>query len=360
MAEQQDQNQTEKATPFKLQEARKRGQVAKSIEANSLLLLFAALVISYFAGEHFVDGMLAISRALLANAHLFPLEPALAIFWFEQTFSYLINLFWMFVFVIVITSILANLLQTGPVLSFFPLKPDFQRINPVSGFKRLFSMKLIYESIKTFIKIAVFGFVIYSVVSAALPQLLALLDITPASYPLLLMQFGRGLVYKLLLVLFLIVMIDLVYTRWEFAKKMRMSHRDIKQEHKRREGDPQIKARLRELQREAVKRAGAIQKVPEADVLITNPTRLAIALLYDQKSMLAPQVIAKSAGEMAAKMREVARKNSIPIVENKRLAKALFRRVDIDDKVPEDLFPVVAKILVWVMMQRSNQPVAVV
>ncbi|MCP4469651.1 MAG: EscU/YscU/HrcU family type III secretion system export apparatus switch protein [Gammaproteobacteria bacterium] len=354
MAEQQqEQNRTERATPFKLEEARKRGQVAKSLEANSFVLLLAILGLSYFAGDYYASGLLAMCSALFANAHLFIAEAPIMLQWFEQTFDFVVNLFWSFVAMVVITAILSNMLQTGPVFSFFPLKPDPQRLSPVAGFKRLFSMRLIYESIKTFIKMSVFGFVIYLVISAALPKLLALVDTDPHSYLLFLLRHGQELLYKLLLVMLLIVLIDLVYTRWDYAKRMRMSYRDIKEELKRREGDPQIRARLRELRRDAAKRAGAVRKVPDADVLITNPARLAIALKYDREAMQAPQLIAKCSGDMAARMRTVAKQHGVPIVENKILARALFRRVDIDGIVPEDLYPTVARILAWIYLLRQ-------
>ena len=354
MAEQQEQNRTEQATPFKLEEARKRGQVSKSLEVNSFVLLLAILGLSYFAGDYYANGILAMCHGLLANAHLFSADIPTMLQWFEQTFDFVANLFWSFVALVVVTAVLSNMLQTGPIFSFFPLKPDVQRMNPVAGFKRLFSSRLIFESIKTFIKMSVFGFVIYMVISATLPKLLALVDTDPHSYLLFLLRHGQELLYKLLLVMVLIVLIDLVYTRWDFGKRMRMSHREIKEEHKRREGDPQIRARLRELRREAARRAGALQKLPDADVLITNPTRLAIALKYERDTMAAPQVIAKSSGELAAKMRGAAKLHGIPIVENKKLAKALFHRVDLDGDVPEDLYPMVAKILVWVFMQRPS------
>jgi len=354
MAEQQEQNQTEQATPFKLDEARKRGQVAKSMEVNSFMLLSMVLALSYFAGDYYADGILALCHGLLVNAHLFPLEAGPALAWFEQGIGFLTSLFWSFVAVIVITAVLSNLLQTGPVFSFFPLKPDPQRLNPVAGFKRLFSSRLLFESLKTFIKMSVFGFVIYLVISATIPKLLSLMDTSPDSYLLFMSRHGQELLYKMLLVILLIVLIDLVYTRWEYAKRMRMSHREIKEEHKRREGDPQIRARLRELRREAAKRAGALQKLPDADVLITNPTRLAIALKYDRDSMIAPQLIAKSAGEMAAKMRAAAKLHGVPIVENKNLQKPCFTGLVSTATCPKTFTPWSPKL--WFGYSCSDRP----
>lgn len=351
----QEQNRTEPATPYKLREARKRGQVAKSLEINSLLLLSTALVVTYFMGEAFIQQQLALSSELLTNAGFIDLDGPTTLGLFEYTFTFLINALWPFIGAIMLTGILGNMFQTGPVFSFFPIKPDMNRINPVAGFKRLFSKKLLFESVKTVIKIAIFGVIVYFALATLLPRLMMLIDTDPKAYPLVLMGHARALAYKLLLAVLLIALLDLIYSRWEFSQQMRMSHREVKEEVKRREGDPQIRGRRRQLQKEAVKRAAAIKRVPDADVLITNPTHLAIALKYDRGQSAAPQIIAKGAADLAVKMREVARRNQVPIVENKRLAKALFVKTRIDDPVPEALFPAVAKILAWVYLQQESR-----
>jgi flagellar biosynthetic protein FlhB len=226
-------------------------------------------------------------------------------------------------------------------------------LNPITGFKRLFSKKLLFESFKSIVKIAIFGAVIYFAVVSFLPTLMGLIDTDPQVYPKLLIDEGRELAYKLILALLIIALLDLVYTRWDYAQQMRMSHRDVKEEVKRREGDPQIRSKRRQLQKEAVERAGSIRKVPDADVLITNPTHLAIAIKYQRHTMIAPEVIAKGAGELAAAMKKVAKRHNVVTVENKKLARALFKKSDVDGLVPEALYPETAKILAWVFMQQQ-------
>jgi flagellar biosynthetic protein FlhB len=164
--------------------------------------------------------------------------------------------------------------------------------------------------------------------------------------------------FQMMLVVLFVALLDLMYTRWEFSQKMLMSRREVKEEVKRREGDPMLRAKQREIQKEAVKRAGSTRRVPDADVLITNPTHLAIALHYDADTMTAPAVIAKGAGTLALKMREVASRHGIPIVENKTLARKLFRESGIDDGVPDDLFPVIAKLMAWVWMLKRHKEAA--
>jgi flagellar biosynthetic protein FlhB len=352
--EQQEQDRSEQASPYKLREARNRGQVAKSLEVNSLLIMSAGLAMLYFFGENFIEKQLAYGRDVFGNAHRFSADPSVALGWFEASVHFLVDTFWPLLAAVVIVGILANMFQTGPVFSFFPIKPDFTRLNPVAGFKRLFSKKMIFESIKTFIKLAVFAIVIYACIVAVMPAMYALMGTSPDSYAALLLEQVRTLIYQLLLVVLLIAVIDLAYTKWDFSDRMRMSRREVKEEVKRREGDPQIRGRRRELQKEALKRAASVQKVPDADVLITNPTHLAVALKYQREKMGAPQVIAKGAGEVALKMREIARLNGVAVVENKPLARELFKRVEMDRAVPEDLFPVVAKILAWVYVRREK------
>lgn len=352
----QDQDKTEKATPFKLREARKRGQVAKSLEFNSFIIMIAALGIAYIGGEKMISGQLFLARTLLSSAHQAILEPNSIVAWVEYITHGLFQVYWPLIGLIMIVAILANLFQTGPVFSFYPIKPDIKRINPVEGFKRIFSKKMLFEAGKSILKTLLFGGVVYLVVMALMPKLLMLIGVSPERYAPFLLDSARGLMFKLLLVLMLVAAADMAYTRWDFAKKMRMSRRELKEEIKRREGDPMIRAKRRELQKEAAKRAGSLSKVPEADVLITNPVHLAVALKYRRGTMPAPLVIAKGAGELAGKMKQIAYKHRVPVLENRRLARRLFKQVDIDQGIPEALYPAVAKILVWVYTLREPQP----
>ncbi|ODB95139.1 hypothetical protein A3197_17395 [Candidatus Thiodiazotropha endoloripes] len=354
MAEQQtEQDRTEPATPTKLREAKRRGQVSKSLEINSLFILSVGIAVFYLIGDDMVSQQLALSRELLSNAGSISLGPAQALILFEYTFQWVASIFWPLIAILFIGAVLMNMFQTGPVFSFHPLKPDTSRINPVNGFKRLFSVRLLYESVKTLIKLVLFAGCLYLAITSLVPSLVSLLDRHPDSYPVFLARNGTLIAIYLVAVLLFIALLDLLYTRWDFAKRMRMSRREIKDEVKRREGDPQIRAKMRELQREAAKRAGSLRKVPDADVLITNPTHLSIALMYKRESMSAPQVIAKGAGDLAINMRTVARRHNIPIVENRSLARKLFKSVGIDQPIGEDLYPTVAKILVRIFAKRD-------
>lgn len=352
MAE-QEQNRSETATPFKLKEAKKRGQVAKSLEVNSLLVVMGFLAAIYIWGSHMIQQQLNIERMIFSQAHLIDFDNSHLLAWFETVFLAVVHAFSPLVMTLIVVMVASNLLQTGPIFTFFPLKPDFQRINPVAGFKRVFSLRMLFEGLKSIIKLLLFGAVLYAAISSLIPKLLGLMDADPHGYPLHLMDVVSRLIFKLGMAILAVAILDLIYTRWDFANKMKMSRRELKEEVRRREGDPEIRARIRALRKEAAKRGKALQRVPEADVLITNPTHLAVALLYKRGEMSAPQVIAKGSGELAQNMKRVARKHHVPVVENKDLARRLFRQVEIEAAVPESLYPPIAQLLAWVYRHKQ-------
>lgn len=340
----QEQNRTEPATSFKLSEARKRGQVAKSLDFNTLVItcgLFAALTIwgasqwtrlcelcaQIFAGAAWlqVDGPgFAATAAIIGREALAVLLPFAAVG---------------FVF-----GVLANVVQTGPIISGDPIKPKFERLNPVAGFKRIFNKRMLFEGFKSILKLLFLGAVAWMFFSAlwsSMPQV-ALNE--PAAQLQWLAENGVALLFRLGLALLIIGLLDFVYVRWSFGKQMMMSRREMKEEVKRREGDPQIRAKIRELQRENLKQARSMSRVPDADVLITNPEHLAIALKYERDRMSAPIVVAKGADAWAAEMRSVASRHSIPQFENRKLARLLFRRAQIDQPIPAESFLDVARL----------------
>jgi flagellar biosynthetic protein FlhB len=185
------------------------------------------------------------------------------------------------------------------------------------------------------------------------PGLVGLPLASPKIYMSVLLKLAGGLLVKLVLAMLAVALLDLVFTRWEFAKRMRMSKREIKDENKNREGDPRIRARIRELRKDMLKRSRSLAQVPSADVLITNPTHIAVAISYKHGSGMGPQVVAKGAGDLAAAMRKLASRHNIPVVQNRPLARSLYREVDYSGHVPEKYYPQVAKIMVWVFAMRK-------
>lgn len=347
MAE-EDQNRNEPATPHKREEARKKGSVAKSLDVNSFMVLSGAVGALYLWGHSIINDELVIFHNIFMNTYRVSFElKELSHFLTNLLAAVLLVLAPLFALLIAL-GILANFMQTGPIFTFFPLKPDLNRINPIAGLKRMFSMKLLIEAVKTVLKFVFLGTVLYAVISAAVPNLITAFQVHPVSIGSILFPMTKTLLVKLLLALILIAGIDLIYSRLDYSKRLRMSRRDITDEHKRREGDPRVKSRLRELQREAVKRAKSLGKVKDADVLITNPTHVAVAIKYDKNTSDAPMVIAKGAGFLAYRMKSIARRHRVPIVESRQLARNLFYQIDIDRVVPAEHYTAIAKILVWV------------
>lgn len=345
MAE-QDQDKTEQATPFKLREARKRGQVSKSMELNSFILLLLVLMLSYFMGDELLQKFLSLSAKIIVMAADFSFHEGPVMLLYEMVLNAIFATFWFVITAIVMSAIFSNLLQIGPVFSIHALKPDAQRLNPVNGFKRVFSVRMLFDFIKTVVKISILSAIVYFFMRSALPSLINLVDVNAALYGSLLLEHSNSLALNIIATLFFISIIDIAFTRHDYQKKMMMSRRELKDEVKRREGDPRIKMKLRELQREAAKRSASLRKIPDSDVMITNPTHLSVAISYNNEKNNAPVVCAKGAGELAEKMKKVARNNNVPIFEDKKLARALFKKVDIDDVIPEEFFRKIAKLLV--------------
>jgi flagellar biosynthetic protein FlhB len=228
-----------------------------------------------------------------------------------------------------------------------------ERLNPIAGFKRLVSWRLVFESGKNIVKLGLFSAAIYLLVRALMPSMLALLDSDPVSYLRAVLGYAVDIIFKLLLVVALVAIADVLYTRWHYFDKLKMSRREVREEVKHREGDPRIRARMRELRREMVKRSKALRRLPDADVLITNPDHVAVALLYRKEVMAAPTVIAKGADELAEHMKVLARRHRVPIVQNRTLARALYAGTDVEQAIPEQLFPPVARLLVWIYAMRD-------
>lgn len=353
MAE-QEQNRSEPATPFKLSEARKQGKVARSVDLNSFMSVSALLLLLLIGGDGIALHLGALWRWLLGSAGHLQLESIADTAWLHALLADTCTVLAPFLLVAVACGVLANLLQTGPVFTFEPLQPKFERLNPVSGFRRVFNRRMLFEGVKTLIKLGLFGVVLYGFLLSILPKLADAADADSRAQVAWLAAAAGTLLFRLALVLLLVGIVDCAYVRWQFSKQMMMSRRELREEIKRREGDPAVRARIRELQRENLKQARSLGSVPEADVLITNPQHLAVALRYVRGEMNAPHVIAKGAESWAAEMRELARRHGVLIVERKPLARHLFMRGQIGHPIPSDSFVDVARVYVEVEAARRR------
>jgi flagellar biosynthetic protein FlhB len=355
MAE-QEQNRSEPATPFKLAEARKQGQVARSLDFNSFVLVFALLLILLTLGGSIAMKVMGLGAWLLQQSGALRLESVADTGWFAELIWAFLGIVVPFAVVGIAFAVIANVLQTGPVLTFVPLKPRFERINPIAGFKRVFNKRMLFEAFKTVLKLGFFSAILLGFFETLWPAFPAAAKADSGVQVGFLASSVKALLFRLGLALLIVGVLDLVYTRWQYGKQMMMSRREMKEEVKRREGDPHVRARIRELQRENLKQARSLGRVPEADVLITNPDHISIALRYVRGEMSAPHVVAKGADAWAAEMKAVARRHGIPVLERRSLARQLFRSSQLDRPVPPETFLDVARVYAEVGFGREAAP----
>jgi flagellar biosynthetic protein FlhB len=355
MAEQDTgQERTEQATPKRREEAREKGQVAKSREIASTAVLLGVLILFYFNAKTYLNQLEKLLGWGLSQPayRTFNQEKFYYLFHFYVYESFLLLLPLMIL--VVVLAILGNVIQVGFLISATSIEPKWSKIDPISGAKRLFSLKALVELIKTIIKMTVVGFVAYLVMMYAKEDLLVLVDQSPRQILHFIGEQSFKILAAVSVILIFLSLFDYLYQRWEFEESIKMTKEEVKREIKNTEGDPLIKARIRRIQRELAKKR-MMAAVPKADVVITNPEHLAIALQYDQRKMAAPQVTAMGAGLIALKIREIAQENGVPLVENPPVAQLLFRTAALGRSIPEELYRAVAEILAYVYRLRRPE-----
>lgn len=351
--QQDDAQKTEDPTPKKLEEARKKGQVALSREVNTWLILLMSTIVVIVLGPSMAKSLLHHMGLYIENAHMLPGAPGGMKILLEDSFYDVLGIVAIPLLLLMAAAILGPFLQIGPLFAPEIIKPDVSKVSPLKGFERLFSMRSIMELVKGILKltvIAVVGTILLEPYFKNIEHVvgLGILQLMDDTMALIL-----RLMIGVLVVLFVVAVIDLVYQRFEYYKKMRMTKQELKDEYKQTEGDPHIRARLRQLRQERA-RARMMQAVPTADVIITNPTHYSIALKYDPEKMDAPKLVAKGINEVALRIRELAREHDITIVENPPLARVLFDAVDIDDYIPQEHYKAVAEVISYVFRLKGK------
>jgi flagellar biosynthetic protein FlhB len=350
-----EQSKTEQPTPFRLQEARKKGQVPRSSEWSGLLVIVVFSVTLCATGHSMAAAWARAFRRMILMAGNAPTPTAGLVCWMEMTLQPIWQALTPLVLALLVAAVAANLMQTGPVFSTEPLKPDFSRLNPVQGFKRIFSLRLLWDLFKLSLKALLLGALAWWLAGSLQQQLLSMAHAAPASAAVLLRSVYVRVTVSVLAVLAFVALLDLLYYRREYLRKLRMSRNDIKDEAKRREGDPDIRQKRRRLMVELLKQSRSIRRVPEADVVLTNPTHLAVALKYRPRSMRSPVVLAKGTDAVAAKMRSKAAVSGVPCLRSPSLARALFRECGVDRAVPDHLYGQLAPVYRWLMNRPGNR-----
>lgn len=339
---------TEKATPKKRREAREKGQVFKSTEiitAFSLLMLFGVLSI---LGGKIIDNTKSLMRFFFSEQRLTDsFSAAYVSDMMSKALMFLLQIIAPILIAAFVGGFIFNVVQVGLKFSSKAMKPKMERISMIGGFKRIFSLKTLIELLKSIIKIAILGGVAYSEYNNNLDKFTNLMGLEIGLAVQSFVSILLGIAFKLAIALAIFAPFDYLFERWKFEKDLKMTKQEVKDEYKQTEGDPKIKGKIQQRQRQ-MSNMRMVQAVKDADVVITNPTHYAIALSYKEERNEAPMVVAKGKDHLAMKIKEKAKELKIEIVENKPLAQSLYFFCEKGDEVPEELYKVVAEILAYV------------
>lgn len=342
-----DGDRTEAPTPRRLSEARQHGQIAKSADLTAALGLLGGLLCLKWFGPGVVSALMEFLRENLAErdplsvAHIDLIPVILSILMTVLMSAGPIMA------ALMVVALISNLMQVGWLFTWDPLMPKLNKLNPFNGFGRIFSSRSIVQLAINMVKLLVIGGVAWSAIHGRSGDIMAALDIEGGGLLILIATITFDVGIRMALAMLFIALIDYIWQKWRYIRDLRMTKQDVKEEMRRMEGDPIIKQRRRRMQL-----AATLQKirstVPKADVVVTNPTHLAIAIGYEAETMGAPRVLAKGQDYIAAKIREIAALHRIPIIERKPLAQALFKSVEVGQEIPEQFYKAIAEILAYV------------
>lgn len=346
MAEESGQERTEQATAKRRNEFREKGQVAQSKEVGTAALLTGALLLWVFYARPFWNDLEQLYSGLLRSLPTFAATPLEVTSLAWDMAIILGKLLWPLFLLTLVVGFLASFLQVGPLFSTKVFQPDLNKFNPIKGMAKFVSKRSAVELVKSLSKVILVAFVAYKTVANEFDEALSLSLLGLDQMLIFLGQVAFLVLAKTCGIMVVLAAIDFAFSRYEMEEKMKMTKQEVKEEHKETEGDPQLKSRVRSLQQQMARKR-MMAEVPKADVIVTNPTHLSIALTYERAEMEAPKIVAKGADHLAFRIREMARDNQVPIVENKPVARALYRQ-EVGEQVPEEMFTAVAEILAYV------------
>jgi len=355
MAEEDDASKTEDPSDKKLTDAKNKGEVAQSQEVRSWAILLGGVALLMIAGPWIADNVRRTVLPFIESPHAIDTDFEHLRLVMANTLSDIALILSPVFSVLMILAIMSSIVQFGLLFSSTKLKPDLAKLSLIKGVKRIISLKAIMEFLKGILKLIAVGVISFSL---AIP-LLQDIELMPQTD--LVFTVDRIHTISVLLVsgtvaaMTVIAAADFAFQKYTFRKQMRMSKHEVKDEHKQQEGDPQIKARIRKLRIERAQQR-MMAAVPEADVVVTNPTHYSVALSYKMEEMPVPKVVAKGVDHLAFRIREVATANDVPLVENPPLARALYASVEIDEEIPPEHFKAVAEVIGYIMRQRGDLP----
>jgi flagellar biosynthetic protein FlhB len=346
-------DKTEAPTEKRRQEARDKGNVPKSTDLTSALVLIGSLLLLKFFGPWMFHRMVAHFQEMFALISHPQSDYSFAAGLIVKAILTLCIICWPVCLGILVVGVFSNIIQVGILFTLQPLAPKLEKINPLSGAKRLFSLRSFVELLKNIFKLTIIGFVAFVTVQGAFDKFVGLGDTSVGAILVFMLSLSFTIILRIALILLAMALFDFFYQRYETERGLKMTKQEIKEEHRQSEGDPQIKARVRSLQREMARRR-MMQEVPKATVVVTNPTHLAIAIRYEPTVMDTPRVVAKGKRLVAEQIKKKALEAGIPIVEDKPLARAMFDKVNVGDDIPLQFFSAVAEILAYVYRLRKR------
>lgn len=353
MADEDQSQKTEDPTARKLSKAKEKGQTGSSQEVKNWVILLGGATIVAMLTPWMMAGVTRLSIGFIEHPHdisvefgaIAPLLRDIAL----EVVIYLAPVFGM----LMVLAIAASVLQSGLILAPTKIKPDWNKISLVSGLKRMFSLRSVVEFLKGIFKLGVVTLVAYGMAIPFMTDIAVMPDYPVNELLNKLHLVAIAIAAGATVVMTVVAVLDFIYQKYEFIKSMKMSRQEIKDEYKQTEGDPHVKARIRKLRAERAQQR-MMSKVPEADVVITNPTHYAVALTYKMEDMQAPVLVAKGVDSLAFRIREVAEEHDVPIVENPPLARALYAAVELDEEIPVEHYQAVAEVIGYVMQMKGN------
>jgi flagellar biosynthesis protein FliR/FlhB len=347
-------DKTEEATSKKKSDARKKGQVARSKEVNLSFTLLASTLVLLTLGTY-------IGTSLKGTLNLFLTNYLIKDINYNDVKNLTFVVLWRIAIIvlpivvpIMILGIIGNFVQVGFMLVGEPIKPKLSKLNPLSGLKRMFSFRTFVETIKDLLIVGILGYTGYSFVRDNYTTILQISNLRIGAIPAAFGKLVMSIFTKVTIIMVIIALADYIYQKLQYNKELKMTKQEIKEEYKQQEGDPQIKSKIRQRQREMASKR-MMQAVPDATVVVTNPTHIACALRYEDGKDSAPILLAKGADNLAIKIKEVAKENNVPIIENKVLARMIYAQVELDSEVPNDMYQAIAEILAIVYKMKKKK-----
>ncbi|MFQ6604279.1 MAG: flagellar biosynthesis protein FlhB [Fidelibacterota bacterium] len=358
MADNWSGERTEKPTAKRREKARDEGNVARSRELNSVVIMMAGIMMLYSSASRLIGQLSDVTTATYSQLSTIELTPTVFPLQIRMVFTFFITVLGPFLAGLIIVGLLVNYMQVGFAISKKALKLKWKKLNPASGIKRIFSLMSVVELIKGLFKIIIVGFIALSVINKYLPDFWFLSNATTGQA----LAFLGSVLFELSLktsgVLLIMALGDYAYQRWEHEKQLKMTKEEVKEEGKQYEGNPEIKRRIRTIQMQ-MSRSRMMEAVPDATVVVTNPTFIAVALKYDPVDRSdAPVVIAKGKRKVAEKIKTIAKEHQVPVIENKPLARGLFDTVEVGMEVPVLYYQAVAEILALVFQSQNKASLA--